>query len=92
MSLAKLSEHWRFLVSALVIFLAVVVLGPLIMAAFFWVVFSNADFNSSGGVLAIAGALTLFCLGWWSLFLWLGSRRDRSDGAADAAVSGEHHG
>ena len=77
MSLAKVKEHWRFLAKALAIFLLVIIGGPVVMTAFFWIVLGSVDLSTGAGLLLGVGAVVTFVLGWGALVLWFGARSER---------------
>jgi hypothetical protein len=94
-SLAAAREHWRFLLKTLLIFVGVVVVGPLALYALIagsLAVGGSLGFGADETVVFVGCVFVAACLAWLFTVLAIGNRGAAPRGPADAgaAPSGSH--
>ena len=83
MSIANVRQHWRFLVKVVLIFLTVIVIGPMILFGIGSFLYGITSPLGPGNIVIVGIAMAMVTLGWLFFVLWLGNRGADNSGECD---------
>ena len=74
MSLENVRHHWKSLLKIVLIFLTVIVVGPIVFLGIGGMLFSVTEGLGSGRIVVVGLGMSLIALGWLFFVLWIANR------------------